>query len=164
MKMKPVVLYDNFGKEEFVFNKIENSCGEPIHVEFKGWAPDNGYISQDYTKKYNVGEVFVYHEPFEKDKIDVKTVKLLYIAKNKKLSRHYHLKKSEFFHMIKGQLKIELWDKNGKLETFHLFENQKMFVPAGLQHRMTGVAEENILLEVSTLDSPDDSYRIEKGD
>lgn len=163
MKMKVVVL-EPFGDKEVVFNKIENSCGEPIHVEFKGWAPDNGYISRDYTEKYNIGEVFVYHEPFEKNKIDVKTVKLLYIAKGKRLSRHYHVEKSEFFHLVKGELKIELWDKNGKLKEFNLFENEKMFVPTGQQHRMTGVGEENILLEVSTLDSPDDSYRIEKGD
>lgn len=147
-------------------NRVDKNSGAVgTHYVSKGWAPDNGATLDDGSKR-NVGEVFVYHRPFESEseQIQVDTVKLLYIAEGKRLSRHYHVKKSEFFHLVKGELLVELWDKNGKLKEVTMKENDKMFIPAGQQHRMTGLVEESILLEVSTLDEPGDSYRIEKGD
>lgn len=120
----------------------------------KGWGR-----SED-----GLGEYFAYHQPQEGFPLAVETVKILYFAKDKKLSRHFHVKKTEYFILIKGCLKIELWDRVNKLSTFKLSPLDKILIRPGWQHRMTGLEEENILLEVSTLDHSDDSFRIEKGD
>lgn len=124
------------------------------------------YIKKGWGRSYDkVGEIFAYHTDQEEKKIDVETVKLLYMAENKKLSRHYHQLKDEFFFCVKGIFFVELWDSNGEeLHQFFLKEEDRVFIPKFLQHRMTGKSHENILLEVSTKDFSDDSYRIEKGD
>jgi mannose-6-phosphate isomerase-like protein (cupin superfamily) len=123
----------------------------------KGWG----------RKGDSVGEFFAYHIDQEKDehKIKVDTVKLLYMEKGKKLSRHFHKEKNEFFICVKGKFFVEFWiDEELSPISLVLTKEQRLFVPQYMQHRMTGLDEENILLEVSTRDAPEDSYRIEKGD
>lgn len=122
----------------------------------KGWG--NLFISGERT-----GEMFAWDKEQDGD-FEVGTVKLLYIARNKKLSRHYHKNKSEFFIMVSGTCLIELWDETSEIKRYIVGTSQRIFVPPGLQHRMTGLDENNILLEVSTKDDPEDSYRVEKGD
>lgn len=115
----------------------------------------------------SVGEIFAYHVEQEKaeHQIDVDTVKLLYMNKDKKLSRHFHKEKDEFFICVDGSFYVELWFDSGEpMKSFVLKKEQRIFVPKGIQHRMTGLETSNILLEVSTKDSPSDSYRIERGD
>jgi mannose-6-phosphate isomerase-like protein (cupin superfamily) len=141
--------------------KEPTSILDQATVVSKGWAPQN--VDENHK---GIGEVFVYHPGEVIEKIDVQTVKLLYIDKGKRLSRHFHKHKSEYFYMVKGSIKVETWDWNDSSEDreFVLEENQRFFMPAMTQHRMTGIGDENILLEVSTLDVESDSYRIEKGD
>lgn len=124
------------------------------------------YIKKGWGRTYDgVGEIFAYHTDQEERKINVETVKLLYMAENKKLSRHFHKVKDEFFYCVKGTFFVELWASDGaKLHEFMMKPEDRVFIPKLLQHRMTGKSHENILLEVSTKDSSDDSYRIEKGD
>lgn len=144
---------DESRKKELM--KIVFTDANPITYIKKGWGrfPDK------------VGEIFAYHTNQEEREINVETVKLLYMAENKKLSRHYHKNKDEFFFCVKGIFFVELWDFDGTfLHSFMLRPEERVFIPKLLQHRMTGKSHENILLEVSTKDSPDDSYRIEKGD
>lgn len=124
------------------------------------------YIKKGWGRKCDgIGEIFAYHTEQEEQKINVETVKLLYMEENKKLSRHFHKIKDEFFYCVKGAFWVELWDSDGaKLHEFMMKPEDRVFIPKLLQHRMTGKSHENILLEVSTKDSSDDSYRIEKGD
>ena len=120
-----------------------------------------------------VGEVFVYHtsnptpfkNPYEgrNPQFKVETVKVLYIAQDKKLSLHFHREKIEIFYLVKGRLEITLVS-DGQEEIFEIHEGDSLFLPACVVHQMKGLEEENILLEVSTEDSPQDSYRIQKGD
>lgn len=122
----------------------------------KGWGREDD----------GVGEVFAYHQPQEylSQNLKVETVKLLHIAKGKKLSRHFHIKKREIFILACGLLKVELWDSSGKLTEIEMRKDSRLIIEPGWQHRMTGLADENVLVEVSTLDEESDSYRIEKGD
>ena len=127
----------------------------PIKHIQKGWG----------RKSDNVGEVFVYHQPQELDKaLNVETVKLLHLAKGKQLSIHFHCEKREYFYMVRGSLDVLLWEEFDNCVKIKLEQGQRMMIPPGMRHRMIGVEEENILLEVSTLDKDEDSYRIEKGD
>lgn len=113
-----------------------------------------------------VGEVFAYHAPQEHAHqiLNVETVKLLHIAKGRRLSRHYHLDKREFFVLACGRLEVEIWDRHGIRNVVEMRVDSRLIIEPGWQHRMTGLDEVNVLVEVSTLDTPEDSYRIERGD
>lgn len=134
----------------------ELECAPAIVID-KGW----GRIED------GVGEVFAFHAPDEKPEhrfMKVETVKLLHIAANKRLSRHYHLKKTEIFVLAAGGLMVEIWDRQGNIHVVKMRVDSRLIIYPGVQHRMTGLCENNVLVEVSTLDYEDDSYRIEKGD
>lgn len=118
-----------------------------------------------------IGEVFVYHKEDFHDLIhntsknptfDVGTVKLLYVAKDKRLSTHFHLSKQEIFFLVAGSLKVVLI-RDGIEKELILVPGDCILIPPGLVHWMEGIEEQNILLEVSTLDKPEDSFRIKRG-
>jgi mannose-6-phosphate isomerase-like protein (cupin superfamily) len=85
--------------------------------------------------------------------------KLLTVLPSKRCSLHYHEQKTETFHVLKGQIKMEL---EGEVRfmtpgmTVDIFPYQK--------HRFTGVEEVNVILEVSTQHFEADSIRVEVGD
>lgn len=127
-------------------------------------VPKNWGIFDNQRHFFKVGEVAVYdNEKNGEEGFLAETVKLLYIQQNKKLSLHYHAKKIEIFYLVKGSLKLELW-KNGMRYICIMSERDCIKIPPHLIHQMTGLDTENILLEVSTQDMPEDSYRVIKGD
>lgn len=105
--------------------------------------------------------------------------KILRFVKGKSCSLHYHRRKTETFHLLSGRLEIwtiydgefaeEILRDRGEIalldacdseiltpgDTFHL--------KPGLVHKMTAL-QDSELLEISTQDFEDDSYRIIKGD
>ena len=114
-----------------------------LHVVPKGWGH----------------ELFCFHnkEPFD---IQVETIKTLNFDKGKKCSYHYHKNKEEYFVVLVGRFYIRL-----EHESFEWGPSDgPLLIPPRTLHQMTGLEEKNILLEVSTLDDPGDSYRVEKGD
>ena len=124
----------------------------------KGWGWLNG----------NIGEVFAFHTlradgNKQNDLDQVETVKLLYIAKDKRLSTHYHLKKTEIFVCVTGAIKVVFVD-GGEERSYDLKPGDHMRVRPGKIHYMVGLEENSVLLEVSTEDFANDSYRIEEGD
>lgn len=127
----------------------------------KGWAPAQRFGSIEKR----IGEVFAYHRRDEKSdhRINVDTVKILYFEKDRKCSLHFHKVKDEFFVCAYGQFLIEIIE-NGKKFEKNLTVGNRLFIPNCTPHRITGVEDVNILIEVSTEDKPEDSYRIEKGD
>ena len=112
------------------------------------------------------GEIFVYHKPSEKTEHQMKidTVKILYLGKHKKLSLHFHSEKEEVFCIAYGKVKIEYILPDGQNNELVLEVGDRIFIPRNIPHRMTGVEDINILIEASTLDKPEDSFRIVKGD
>lgn len=128
---------------------------QPQRKIIKGWGREGDGIA----------EIFAYHRPQENlsQQIKVDTVKLLHMGRGKRLSIHYHKEKSEYFIVIKGIFFVEFLENNTVIKQF-LHPEDRIFVPAGMEHRIMGIEDENILLEVSSLDSDSDSYRIEKGD
>jgi quercetin dioxygenase-like cupin family protein len=143
----------------FQFDEKDASCRiTPRIAEDKGWGWLNGTI----------GEVFAFHAMrfdgnVQDDLEKVETVKLLYIAKDKRLSTHYHLKKSEIFICAAGSISVHL-TRDGEEREYVLVPGDAMRVLPGMVHYMKGLADNNILLEVSTQDFASDSIRIEDGD
>ena len=91
--------------------------------------------------------------------------KLLYIAKGKKCSWHYHNKKDEVFYVQSGRIKIKYgWSDNQELGSIAILERgDKFHVPIGMRHQMYGM-EDTELFEFSTEHFDSDSIRVIPGD
>lgn len=123
---------------------------EPF-VNEKGWGKE--LVCYDEAK--NVNSFYC------QDRLQ--TVKVLYFEKGKKCSLHYHSEKYEVFHLLKGRLLVEfVW--SGKKHRVMMYEQEYVCIDRNLIHQMTGLDNSNILLEISTQDKENDSYRISKGD
>lgn len=91
--------------------------------------------------------------------------KLLYFAKGKRCSWHYHKLKDEVFYVQSGKLLVKYSEEND-LENAHLITLEKgdnFHVYQGLRHQMIAL-EDTELFEFSTQHFDEDSYRIKKGD
>ena len=104
--------------------------------------------------------------------------KILFFIKDKKCSVHFHKTKTESFHLLSGKMMLYYTDniaqfeeniKNNK-EDYKSFMDSKLLqpgctfhIPQGRVHQMLAL-ENSQLLEISTEDFVDDSYRIIKGD
>ena len=91
--------------------------------------------------------------------------KLLYFAKGKKCSWHYHILKDEVFYLQSGKLcvKFSIEDNLEEAEELILTPGDNFHVFRGLRHQMIAL-EDSELFEFSTQHLDSDSYRILKGD
>ena len=91
--------------------------------------------------------------------------KLLYFAKDKKCSWHYHKLKDETFYVQSGKIKVYFGDSDdiSQSKTVILKKGDNFHVYRGLRHRMEAI-EDTELFEFSTQHFDSDSYRILKGD
>ena len=119
-----------------------NSPKDPIKFVSKGWGYEKWIAN---SEKY--------------------CGKLLFIAKGKQCSWHYHEKKDEVFYVHKGTL-VVYYSWNDDLELAYcvtLGEGDKFHVPTGMKHRMKALQDTEVF-EFSTEHFDEDSVRIEKGD
>jgi len=91
--------------------------------------------------------------------------KLLFIAKGKQCSWHFHKKKDEVFYVQSGKIKLLYsWDDNLELANVKFLDKgDKFHVPIGLRHRMYAL-DDTELFEFSTEHFDEDSNRIIPGD
>jgi mannose-6-phosphate isomerase len=79
-------------------------------------------------------------------------------------SAHYHIEKLEHFYVLSGKFKIKCIDPcNASEFELDLSEGDVVEIPRGQPHKIVCV-EAGIIIEASTHDDPNDSYRIAKGD
>lgn len=117
-------------------------AGEPIKFVPKGWGFEKWIVNcEQYCGK------------------------LLFIAKGKKCSWHFHKKKDEVFYVQSGKIRIYYgWDDNIEMATVDILEKgDKFHVPIGMKHRMCAL-EDTELFEFSTEHFDEDSNRISPGD
>lgn len=117
-------------------------ASDPIKFVSKGW----GY------------EKWIANSPFY-------CGKLLFIAKNKKCSWHYHKLKDEVFYVHSGAIEL-YYSMKDSLESANkivLVKGDKFHVPREMRHQMYALHDTE-LFEFSTEHFDSDSYRIEKGD
>ena len=117
-------------------------AGEPVKFVSKGWGYEKWIVN---CEKY--------------------CGKILFLAKGKKCSWHYHRKKDEVFYVQSVAIKIYYgWDDNIEMASVAVLERgDKFHVPIRLKHRLVAL-EDTELFEFSTEHVDEDSYRIEKGD
>ena len=91
--------------------------------------------------------------------------KLLFFAKGKQCSWHFHKKKDEVFYLQSGKLivRYSMGDNPEIAKEILLESGQNFYVPAGLRHQMFAL-EDSKLFEFSTQHFDEDSFRIRKGD
>ena len=91
--------------------------------------------------------------------------KILFIAKDKKCSWHYHDKKDEVFYVQSGKIRIFYgWTDDIETSTTKILERgDKFHVPIGMRHQMYGL-EDTELFEFSTEHFDSDSIRVTPGD
>jgi quercetin dioxygenase-like cupin family protein len=91
--------------------------------------------------------------------------KLLYFAKGKRCSWHFHKLKDEVFYVQSGKILVKYSDNDDlqKAKEIILERGDNFHVYTGLKHQMIAL-EDTELFEFSTQHFDSDSYRIEKGD
>lgn len=91
--------------------------------------------------------------------------KLLFMNKGKKLSWHYHEKKTETFYINKGNVVLYYgYSDDIKCAIIQELSAGDIFhVPTGLRHRLLAL-EDSEIMEFSTHHEDEDSIRVEKGD
>lgn len=72
------------------------------------------------------------------------TVKILHVSRYKRLSKQYHHRRTEFWKILKGSV---LATCNGK--EMILTTGESLTIPRGAIHRLQGLDEEAIVLEIS---------------
>jgi len=75
------------------------------------------------------------------------TVKLIYLVGSRRLSLQYHDKRSEFWKVIKGPVKVQVGNDVKLLQT-----GESITIPKKAVHRLMGAGEDAIILEISTGD------------
>ena len=91
--------------------------------------------------------------------------KILFFAKGKKCSWHYHKLKDEVFYINSGKLLVSYSyedDLSNATEVI-LEEGDNFHVEVGMRHQMTEL-EDTQMFEFSTQHFDSDSYRVIKGD
>jgi quercetin dioxygenase-like cupin family protein len=119
-----------------------SSQGDPIKFVSKGWG---------YEKWITNGPLYC--------------GKILWFARGKQCSWHYHDKKDEVFYVHSGKLMV-YYGHQDSIELANvtiLSTGDKFHVPVGLRHRMYAM-EDTEMFEFSTEHFDEDSIRIEKGD
>ena len=91
--------------------------------------------------------------------------KILFFAKGKKCSWHYHKLKDEVFYLQSGKMLIKYGDDDNLKEANEIILSvgENFHVYRGLRHQMIAL-EDSELFEFSTQHFDSDSYRVVKGD
>lgn len=72
------------------------------------------------------------------------TVKLVYLDGDKRLSLQYHNNRSEFWKVVKGQVRVQIGEEKKLLQT-----GDSITVPKKAIHRLEGAGTDAVVLEIS---------------
>ena len=90
--------------------------------------------------------------------------KILHIDEGKKFSMHFHIEKHETWYVASGELGLQYIDtKTADIGYMVLRAGDAIVVERGQPHQLLALKNTDIF-EASTPDSPEDSYRVGKGD
>lgn len=86
--------------------------------------------------------------------------KYLNFYEGQKFSFHAHHLKREVFMCVQNKFECIL-SKNGEEEKFIINQGDKIEIEPGVLHQVKAIGGPSTLLEISTIDFPEDSYRFE---
>jgi len=86
--------------------------------------------------------------------------KIIHVNEGKRGSFHYHKIKDETFYILKGKVQINYSNTDEfYTDSIILTVGDKFYLPPGLRHQIVGI-EDSDIIEFSTTDMDEDSYRI----
>ena len=78
---------------------------------------------------------------------------------------HFHKDKTETWLCLKGAVQVELMDmKDASTSTIYINEGGVFHIDPMTPHQITCMADDTVILESSSKDTPEDNYRIRPGD
>ena len=90
-------------------------------------------------------------------------LKFLHLKQGHRCSMHYHRIKDETFFILSGKVKLDVLhvddNKNFELKEETMHRGSHIRIKPNTLHRFYGI-EDSTIIEVSTMDMADDSYRI----
>jgi mannose-6-phosphate isomerase-like protein (cupin superfamily) len=86
--------------------------------------------------------------------------KVLYLNPGWQCSLHYHREKDETFHILAGEVMLEVWT-GGQVEFIHMKYMDTYNLPPQTPHRFWSISGPAEILEISTTHSDDDVVRVE---
>ncbi len=91
-------------------------------------------------------------------------LKLLVFDGKNEGSMHFHSKKHETFYVLEGNFKIQYINtQNADEKEITLFRGESLVIPPNNPHRIICL-DKGIIIEGSSPDYPEDSFRVAKGD
>lgn len=76
------------------------------------------------------------------------TGKLLFVAPSKRLSWQYHLRRNEFWYIIRGDVGVVTSETDEEHEVQFLSSGHHIMIPAGTRHRLVGLDKWSIIAEI----------------
>jgi len=90
---------------------------------------------------------------------------LCFKAPGSKMSMHFHAKKTETWFINSGQFIVRWIDtKTAKQHEKVLIQGTVWHNPPYQPHQLEAMLPESVVFEVSTLDDPEDNFRVQPGD
>ena len=81
-----------------------------------------------------------------------------------KFSMHFHDLKDETWVVVEGSFMLSVIDlEDGSIEITSLEKGQSIRIMPGLPHQLEALEDGATMFEISTMDDPDDNYRIWPG-
>jgi len=109
-------------------------------------------MAKTVPKRWGKEDIFVNN--------DLYCGKFLHFKQWQPCSLHMHREKTETFYVLRGMFQINLVDMvEESFEEIDLHEGQTLDIKPYLYHQIFGFSGDDVLLEVSTHDDPEDSYR-----
>lgn len=86
--------------------------------------------------------------------------KILVLKKDHACSLHYHVKKTETFYILSGECLMEYGTDELNMNSGRMIVGMGLLIKPYTFHRFAGIAKETRILEISSQDFIDDSYRV----
>ena len=81
-----------------------------------------------------------------------------------KFSMHYHAKKDETWVVVRGSFTLSVINTEiGSVDTTSLEKGESVRIYPKTIHQLEALEDDSCILEVSTMDDPDDNYRVWPG-
>lgn len=90
-------------------------------------------------------------------------VKIINMKPGAQSSLEFHVKKTEYYHILSGRLKVGLRIGRGENRELILEQGQTLEIKPGLMHMRIALESPVTILEWSNTDSDSDSYIVEDG-
>jgi D-lyxose ketol-isomerase len=124
--------------------------------------PETGIIKPVLvSKRWGHEKIFVNGDAVDTKGLGSYCMKEIFISHGNCTSMHFHVNKSETLYIADGILTVLYNDgKSGSKAEIVLRKNDALQIPPGFQHQLCAWDGDVVIIEASTPDDPQDSFRV----